>query len=199
MTFTLASVNPVSDIVGILAARMESSGRQRPELHTTRSKQVGPMTYCSEGFYVLLVIHIFVFEVRKANGNLLWTLGQEGGTSIIDHKGANFYPLSCVMYYLAASTVSFYLASSNSEMDLKVVQNINNDKKTYRGQSKELRFNQKLCKGIRFNEYGNYTAVAKSKRKTLNEDNKLLSDLRIPPLSQTSNYYPQTTNLGEGQ
>jgi hypothetical protein len=67
--------------------------------HTTESRQGSLLTYCSSGFYVLLMIHIFIFEVRKTNGNLLWTLGQEGGTSIIDHKGANFYPLSCVMSY----------------------------------------------------------------------------------------------------
>jgi hypothetical protein len=179
---TLASVSLVSDTVGI---------RQRPE-YTIRSKQGSP---CSSGFHILLVIHIFVFEVRKTNGNLLWTQGREGGT------GANFYPLSCVLYY-SVLMKAFIMIRHALRWSLKVVQNINNGKKTYCSQSKELRFNQKLCKGIRFNEYGNYTAVAKSKRnqETLNGyNNKLPSDLRIPPLSQTSNYYPQTTNLGEGQ
>jgi hypothetical protein len=64
MTFTLASVNPVSDIVGI-PVRVQSSGRQRPELHTTRSKQnLLPLTFCFEGFLLAnLQKHLVEIEV----------------------------------------------------------------------------------------------------------------------------------------
>ena len=128
MTFTLASVSLVSDIVGIIPVGLDNpNGRQRPE-YTTESKQGSP---CSSGFHILLACNNKVLSYLNCMGptNSCVKAARLGGVTRFPPLSISSYFIKCerlkalnLMFLTWSLTLLTKLNQATSDNEVKIIQ-----------------------------------------------------------------------------